>query len=121
MKIVLCPYKNHSEEKTSGKGHKRAKNSNFCGFGDAESDALIEEANTSLDSAKHTEALWKLQAKIYNDQPYVFLYASKNKIAIHKRFDNIQTYFERPGVMIQNLKLNPEFANINLAPNVIED
>jgi len=96
------------------------KGSNFCGFGDAQSDALIEEANTSLDSAKHTEALWKLQAKIYNDQPYVFLYASKNKIAIHKRFDNIQTYFERPGVMIQNLKLKPEFANVNLAPNIIE-
>ena len=96
------------------------KGSNFCGFGDAESDALIEEANTSLDSTKHTEALWKLQAKIYNDQPYVFLYASKNKIAIHKRFDNIQTYFERPGVMIQNLKLKPEFSNVNLAPNIIE-
>jgi len=85
-----------------------SKGSNFCGFGDAASDALINLANSSLDSAAHTEALWKLQAKIYNDQPYVFLYSTKNKIAIHKRFDNRNTYFERPGLMLNNLKLNSE-------------
>jgi len=84
------------------------KGSNFCGFGDAASDALINLANSSLDSAAHTEALWKLQARIYNDQPYVFLYSTKNKIAIHKRFDNRNTYFERPGLMLNNLKLNSE-------------
>lgn len=84
------------------------KGSNFCGFGDAASDALINLANSSLDSAAHTEALWKLQARIYNDQPYVFLYSTKNKIAIHKRFNNRNTYFERPGLMLNNLKLNSE-------------
>ncbi len=84
------------------------KGSNFCGFGDAASDALINLANSSLDSTAHTEALWKLQARIYNDQPYVFLYSTKNKIAIHKRFDNRNTYFERPGLMLNNLKLNSE-------------
>ena len=82
------------------------KGSNFCGFGDAESDALIEEANTALDSEKHKEALWKLQAKIYDEQPYVFLYSTKNKIAIHNRFDNRNMYTERPGVILNNLKLN---------------
>ena len=85
-----------------------SKGSNFCGFGDAASDALINLANSSLDSAAHTQALWKLQARIYNDQPYVFLYSTKNKIAIHKRFDNRNTYFERPGLMLNNLKLNSE-------------
>jgi peptide/nickel transport system substrate-binding protein len=88
------------------------KGSNFCGFGDAESDALIEEANTSLDFEKHKQALWKLQAKIYDEQPYVFLYSTKNKIAIHNRFDNRNMYTERPGVILNNLKLN----NKNLAP-----
>ena len=85
-----------------------SKGSNFCGFGDAASDELINLANSSLDSAAHSEALWKLQARIYNDQPYVFLYSTKNKIAIHKRFDNRNTYFERPGLMLNNLKLNSE-------------
>ena len=56
------------------------KGSNFCGFGDAESDALIEEANNTLDYETHRNALLKLQARIYEDQPYVFLYCSKKKI-----------------------------------------
>ena len=81
------------------------KGSNFCGFGDAESDDLIEEANKSLDPKKHKDALLKLQARVYKDQPYVFLFASKQKIAIHKRFDNRNMYTERPGVILNNLKI----------------
>jgi len=92
------------------------KGSNFCGFGDAESDALIEEANLTLDKEKHNNALLKLQAKVYKDQPYVFLYATKRKFAIHKRFNNRGMYNERPGVMLQNLDLKPEFSSKNLAP-----
>jgi len=90
------------------------KGSNFCGFGDAESDALIEQANLTLDKEKHNNALLKLQAKVYEDQPYVFLYATKRKFAIHKRFNNRGMYYEKPGVMIQNLKLKPAFSSKNL-------
>ena len=82
------------------------KGSNFCGFGDAESDALIEEANNTLDYETHKNALLKLQSKIYEDQPYVFLYCSKRKFAIHKRFNNRYMFFERPGVLLNNLELN---------------
>ena len=92
------------------------KGSNFCGFGDAESDALIEEANLTLDPEIHNNAILKLQAKVYEDQPYVFLYATKRKFAIHKRFNNRGMYNERPGVMLQNLDLRPEFSSKNLAP-----
>jgi ABC-type transport system substrate-binding protein len=92
------------------------KGSNFCGFGDAESDALIEEANLTLDPKIHDNAMLKLQAKVYEDQPYVFLYAQKRRFAIHKRFNNIGMYYERPGVMLQNLDLKPDFSSKNLAP-----
>ncbi|HIG33251.1 MAG TPA: hypothetical protein EYQ09_07455 [Flavobacteriales bacterium] len=92
------------------------KGSNFCGFGDAESDALIEAANLTLDPEVHNNAILKLQAKVYEDQPYVFLYATKRKFAIHKRFNNRGMYNERPGVMLQNLHLKPEFSSKNLAP-----
>ena len=92
------------------------KGSNFCGFGDSESDALIEEANTSLVYDDHKNALWKLQAKIYDEQPYIFLFASKSKIAISKRFDNRNMYTERPGVILNNLKL----INQNQVPINIE-
>ncbi len=81
------------------------KGSNFCGFGDAESDALIDEANNTLDYETHRNALLKLQARIYEDQPYVFLYTSKRKFAMHKRFKNRKMYFESPGVLLNNLEL----------------
>ena len=96
-----------------------SKGSNFCGFGDAESDELIKLANSSLDSSAHTQALWKLQARIYEDQPYVFLYSTKNKIALHKRFDNLNTYYERPGIALNNLLLRNTLGN-SVAPNIIE-
>ena len=89
---------------------------NFCGFGDAESDALIEEANLTLDKEQHDNALLKLQAKIYTDQPYVFLYSTKRKFAIHKRFENRGMYYERPGVMLQNLKLIDGFSSTIKVP-----
>ena len=91
------------------------KGSNFCGFGDAESDALIKEANETLDPDVHKKALLKLQSRIYEDQPYVFLYSSQRKFALHKRFNNRGMYFERPGVMLQNLKLSETFQSTNLS------
>ena len=57
-----------------------------------------------------------LQAKIYDEQPYIFLFASKSKIAISKRFDNRNMYTERPGVILNNLKL----INQNQVPINIE-
>lgn len=92
------------------------KGSNFCGFGDAESDSLIVLANTSLDEEKHIAALKELQRKVYEEQPYIFLYSTKRKIAIHKRFDNANMYYEKPGVAINNLILKPEFSGTTLKP-----
>ena len=94
------------------------KGSNFCGFGDAYSDALIEEANKTLDYETHRNALLKLQAKIYEDQPYVFLYITKRKFAIHKRFNNREMYFEFPGLRLNNLKLNSNYANNALTEEI---
>ena len=71
----------------------------------------LQEANKTLDYEIHRDALLKLQAKIYEDQPYVFLYCSKRKFALHKRFDNREMFFEFPGVMINNLKLNSNFVS----------
>lgn len=92
------------------------KGSNFCGFGDAESDALIEAANLTLDPKTHNDALLRLQAKVYEDQPYVFMYSTKRKFAIHKRFNNRGMYYERPGVMLQNLDLKATFSSKNMTP-----
>jgi ABC-type transport system substrate-binding protein len=92
------------------------KGSNFTGFGDAESDSLIRLGNTSLDPEKHIAAIKALQKKIYDEQPYVFLYSKTRNIAIHKRFDNANMYNERPGVILGNLSLKPNYGGTSLKP-----
>ena len=92
------------------------KGSNFTGFGDATSDSLIHLANTSLDEEKHIAALKALQKKIYDEQPYIFLYSSKRKIVIHKRFDNTTMYNEKPGVAVNNLILRTDYSGSTLKP-----
>lgn len=92
------------------------KGSNFTGFGDAESDSLINLANTSLDKEKHIAALKALQKKIYDVQPYVVLFSRQRKVLIHKRFDNANMYNDKPGVILNNLILKPSFAGITEKP-----
>lgn len=82
-----------------------SKGSNFGGFGNAESDALIDSLKYELDMEKRIPMARKLQAMIYEEQPYVFMFASTRRNVIHKRFGNADMYFERPGVIINNLKL----------------
>ena len=81
------------------------KGSNYTGFGNATTDALIDSINTMMDIEKRRELSRKFQQILYDAQPYVFLTASTRKIVIHKRFGNANMYFERPHVIINNLKL----------------
>lgn len=82
-----------------------SKGSNFTGFGDARSDALIDSLKYELDMEKRIPMVRELQEIIYDEQPYVFLFAATRRNVIHKRFGNADMYFERPGVILNNLKL----------------
>jgi len=81
------------------------KGSNYPGFGNAESDALIDSINVTLNDTKRAVLVKQLQALIYEEHPYVFLMSGIRRIAIHKRFGNANMYFDTPGLMINNLKL----------------
>lgn len=81
------------------------KGSNFSGFGNAASDALIDSIKFTLDDAKRNEMAKRFQVMLYEEQPYVFLFASHRRVAIHKRFGNQEVYFEKPGVDLGRLKL----------------
>ncbi len=83
---------------------------NFVGFGTPESDSLIELANRTIDPEERIRIVRRLQEIVYDEQPYVFLFSTKRKIAIHRRFDNTEMYKERPGVILNNLKLKEEYA-----------
>ena len=88
-----------------GSGSWASKGSNFAGFGNAESDALIQQINQSIVDSIRVPLVKKFQQMVYDEQPYVFMFASMRKVAIHKRFGNQKVYFERPGVLLNNLRL----------------
>lgn len=82
--------------------------SNYVGFGNQESDDIIEKIRYETDVQKRNEMYYKIQEIIYEETPYIFLVTPLNKIAIHKRF-HAKSYSYRPGFMPWEFTLNPDF------------
>ena len=61
--------------------------SNRVGFGNAESDKVIETIQTSHVKEERNKLYKKIQELIYEDQPYVFLFFVGGSGAINKKFD----------------------------------
>lgn len=76
---------------------------NFSGFGDEASDALIDSIRTEMDETKRTAMTMRFQQRVYDDQPVIFAISTFRKIAVHKRLGNVNMYFERPGVLLNEL------------------
>ncbi len=79
-------------------------NDNRTGFGNAETDALIDEIMTTLDEAKRNELYKKLQAIIYDEQPEIPLFTPTSRIVIHKRFETDLTV-QHPGFIPNRFRL----------------
>ncbi len=60
---------------------------NRMGFGNAASDALIDEIRTTLDEEKRADLYRKFQELVYEEQPCIFMLAPQERLAIHKRFE----------------------------------
>lgn len=82
------------------------KGSNFVGFGTPESDKLIDQIRSTTNDSARIELEKRLQEIVYDEQPYVFLFSNVAKVVIHRRFDNNDMYYEKPGIWLSNLKLN---------------
>lgn len=82
--------------------------SNFVQFGDAETDALIEEINTTLDEEKRADLVRKFQVILHDEVPYLFLWTPQNRIVIHNRLDNGHISAYRPGFWTPGLRLKEE-------------
>ncbi len=78
---------------------------NYSGFGNASSDALIDSLKYTLDNAKRLPMQKRLQAIVYDEQPFVFLYTVPRKVLIHKRFGNAKAYGHHHLLMPSELKL----------------
>ena len=78
---------------------------NFAGFGNAQSDSLINAIKVCMDDAKRITLNKQLQQLIYDEQPYIFFVSGLRRVVMHKRFGNCEFYFERPNLLLNNLKL----------------
>jgi peptide/nickel transport system substrate-binding protein len=62
---------------------------NFVSYDNPEVDRLIEEGLMEADPAKAREIWHQLQALVYADQPYAFLYWMDQIVAVHQRFQEV--------------------------------
>lgn len=87
----------HSESLGSG-------GSNRIGFGNAELDAIIDGIRRQMDPILRKPLYLKAQKMIYEQQPCIFLFSPRERIAIHRRF-NAKSSVLRPGYFPQEFSL----------------
>jgi len=76
---------------------------NRTGFGDAASDAIIDALGTTLDEETRNQLYLSIQARIYEDQNYIFLYAPLRRMAISRKFKG-KTSARRPGFFVNQFE-----------------
>lgn len=77
------------------------RSSNHCGLADPEVDRLIEAIQVELDENKRNELFHKMQARIYELQPYMFGVNQPKKFVASRRIRNLKTYAPDPGYRIR--------------------
>jgi len=84
--------------------------SNYTGFGNENTDALIESIRAELDPVKRS-ALYKKWQEILNEEvAYIFMNTGKSRMGIHKRFDNINLSRRNPGFYPAGFTLGKGFS-----------
>lgn len=79
--------------------------SNRTGFGNAQTDALIDQIRRTLDETERNRLYRQLQEIIYDEQPMIFMFAPQDRVVISKRFDTSPTLL-KPGFILPSFKLN---------------
>lgn len=80
--------------------------SNYTYFGNAESDALIDKINRTIDDDTRADLVRQFQVVLHHTISYIFLWAPMNRIAVHKRFENTHISGYMPGYWIPGFKLS---------------
>lgn len=78
---------------------------NYTGFGDANSDALLEALAGQISPTKQEELLIKLQDLILGQTPWIPLYYSQRYIASHRRWHGVNVLALPPGFMPEEFRL----------------
>lgn len=78
---------------------------NRFGFSNDQADHLIEMIRETTDSTKLDPLYKEIQALIYEEQPWIFLYAPTNNIAVNHRFKPLITV-KKHGFFLNAFELN---------------
>ncbi len=71
--------------------------SNYGGFGNAETDELIEKIATAVTKEEQTALYHRWQDIMFEEAPALFLWRGKSRISSHKRFGDIKPTQRSPG------------------------
>ncbi|MBI4481018.1 MAG: hypothetical protein HY651_13450 [Acidobacteria bacterium] len=89
--IESDPYQLWHTSQAEGRG------SNYPGFGNAETDQLIEDSRRTLDDTARRKLFFRLDRILHEQQPYLFLYVIPELGAYDKRYRGVKFYKLRPG------------------------
>lgn len=92
---------------------------NFCGFGNAYSDSLIEICNREMNDSLYMKTVKLLQETIADEQPYVFLFSPQARVAIHRRF-KAGIYSEKPQMYVNSFELLPANSGYSNQPTITQ-
>ncbi len=81
---------------------------NFTSYQDAEVQALLEAGSREPDPTKAAEIWRKFQRRIYDDQPYTFLYWMDEIVAVDGRFDNTDVNLVSPWSHLERWTVAPD-------------
>lgn len=71
--------------------------SNHVGFANEEADALIEQVRVTLDPEARKRLFFDFHRILDREQPYMFLWTSKDRAVYHQKFRGVKWYALRPG------------------------
>jgi peptide/nickel transport system substrate-binding protein len=63
---------------------------NYTGFGNTQSDELLDRINAASTTQDKAKLLKELQEILYQEASFISLYYHKEKLAVHKRFNNLK-------------------------------
>ncbi len=70
---------------------------NYTGFGTTESDSLIDAINTTTNPEQKVKYLKRFQEILYDESTILFMYVTKNRIAISKRITGVKMLTNKQG------------------------
>jgi len=91
----------HTESAAEGGG-------NYTGFGTPESDKLIDQINQNNNQEEKATLLKRLQEILHEQSNLIFLYFSKERVAIHQRFSNTKVSPIKPGYDVSAFTLQED-------------